>query len=64
MPGGEAAKGSKGHTAVEYLSCSQLVTKQCIKLIMVYVIENSMQALLSETEYSLLNTMRLLVAQS
>lgn len=50
--------------ALEHLSNSQLVTKQCIKLTMVYMIEKSLTSVLSEAEYSLLNTMRLLVCNS
>jgi len=50
--------------AVEYLSCSQLVTKQCIKLALVHVIEKSLSQVLSDAEYALLNTMRLVVCKS
>ena len=49
---------------MEYLSCSQLVTKHSIKLAMAHIIEKSLSQVLSEAEYGLLNTLRLLVCKS
>ena len=50
--------------AYEHYSCSQLITKQSLKLVMVCVIEKSLSVALSDLEYDLLNTMRLLVCRS
>lgn len=50
--------------AYEYYSCSQMVTKQSIKVVMVCIMEKSLQVALSDMEYDILNTMRQLVCKS